>query len=159
MHLIFLCALCMNSFRDKKSREAFIKLHMQWGATVHSIIRSIFYMKKDPFTDTASYNPVRLNGPKNIVLIFLLFLRLFKNHQAKDRCNASRDFFYSSTSKIFHAPLTRQEDQVSKIHLLSWCFLHNPINMVQSVVIMSCNSIIIQYTKNQFLRFKFSKLT
>ena len=49
-------------YRNKKSREAFIKLPMQWGATVHPIIFTyiILYMKKDQFTDTAPYNLVRL---------------------------------------------------------------------------------------------------
>ena len=35
-------------YRNKKSREAFIQLLMQWGATVHLIIYTyiILYMKK-----------------------------------------------------------------------------------------------------------------
>ena len=89
---------------------------------------------------------------------YLLFLRLSKKHQAKHRYNPSKGFFCLSTSKIFHAPQIRQEAQASNPYL-SWCFLHNPINIVQSVVILSCNFLIIPYTKNQFLRFKFSKLT
>ena len=49
-------------YRNKKSREAFIQLPMQWGATVHPIIDTyiILYMKKDQFTVTAPYYPVRL---------------------------------------------------------------------------------------------------
>ena len=60
MPLIFQCTLCMNSFRNKKSRGAFIQLPMQWAATVHPIIQCVLYMKKDPFTNTVSYNLVCL---------------------------------------------------------------------------------------------------
>ena len=60
--------------RNKKSREAFIQPPMQWGAMVHPIIYThvILYMKKDQFTDTAPYNPVRLIVRKiHIDCIFL----------------------------------------------------------------------------------------
>ena len=49
-------------YRNKKSREAFIQLPMQGGATVHPIIYTyiILHMKNHQFTDTVPYNTVRL---------------------------------------------------------------------------------------------------
>ena len=54
-------------YRNKKSREAFIELPMQWGATVHPIIYTYIYHlvnEKYQFTDTAPYNPMRLKVRK-----------------------------------------------------------------------------------------------
>ena len=53
-------------YRKRKSREAFIQLPMQWGATVHPMTYTyiILHMKKDQFTDAVPYNPVHLKVRK-----------------------------------------------------------------------------------------------